>query len=140
METPRRLQNLFACNRRFAAGARGEDAAADHLGRRGFFVLARNWRSPADRRLEIDLVCRDGEVLVFVEVKARAAAARVPGYFAVDRRKRRALRRAIVSYLGHLRRAPRTYRLDVVEVGLSEGPPLVRHFENVEIFSKDRGT
>jgi len=54
------------------AGAAGEAAAADFLRRRhGFAIVARNWRSPRDRRHEIDLVARDGDVLVFVEVKAR---------------------------------------------------------------------
>jgi putative endonuclease len=136
METFRRLQNLFACNRRFAAGARGETAAADYLCRHGFYVLARNWRSPRDRRDEIDLVCRDGGALVFVEVKARAENALVPGYFAVDGRKRRVLRRAIRCYLGQLRRKPHTFRFDIVEVALTAGPPEIRHFENVELFSK----
>jgi len=136
METFRRLQNLIACNRRFAAGARGETAAADYLCRHGFYVLARNWRSPRDRRDEIDLVCRDGGALVFVEVKARAENALVPGYFAVDGRKRRVLRRAIRCYLGQLRRKPHTFRFDIVEVALTAGPPEIRHFENVELFSK----
>jgi putative endonuclease len=58
------------------AGARGEQAAADFLkARQGYAILARNWRSPRDQRDEIDLICRDGDVLVFVEVKARAAGA-----------------------------------------------------------------
>jgi putative endonuclease len=140
METCRRLQNLFAFNRRAAAGLRGEDAAADYLRRHGFFVLARNWRSPQDRRQEIDLICRDGGALVFVEVKARAAGARVPGYFAVDGRKRRVLRRAVRCYLGQLRCPPRTFRFDIVEVALTAGPPEIRHFENVELFSKRRRT
>ena len=55
-----------------AAGARGAEgerlAAAFLRGRLGFAVVARNWRNPRDQREEIDLVCRDGDVLVFVEV------------------------------------------------------------------------
>jgi putative endonuclease len=81
-------------------------------------------------------VCRDREALVFVEVKTRAAGARVPGYFAVDERKRRALRRACQAYLRLLRRRPRTFRLDIVEVELAGGEPIIRHFENVSLFSK----
>src|SRR4051812_25796795 len=73
-----------------SAGAAGESWAAEWLRReKSFAVVALNWRSPQDRRDEIDLVCRDGELLVFVEVKARAADAKVPGYFAVNRRKKR---------------------------------------------------
>lgn len=124
-------------------GAAGERLAAEYLRReRGFTVVARNWRSPRDRRAELDLVCRDGEVLVFVEVKTRAVGALVPGYYAVGRRKKRALLRACEAYLGSLAVRPRTHRLDVVEVALpaSTAPegqePEVNHFENIPLFPK----
>jgi putative endonuclease len=134
METLCRLQSLFASNRQFAAGERGERLAADHLIGMGYAVLARNWRNPRDNRDEIDLVCRDGMVLVFVEVKARTERAVVPGYHAVDGRKKRVLRRAVRSYLGLLHRKPRTYRLDIVEVTFGAGPPAIRHYENIPLF------
>jgi putative endonuclease len=123
---------------RAAAGARGEQAAADYLQtRHGFTILSRNWRSPRDRRDEIDLVCRDGDILVFVEVKARAEGALVRGYLAVDERKKRALRRAVHAYLAGLTPPPRTFRCDIAEVTLSGRlPPQVMHFENVPLFPK----
>ncbi len=127
----------------------GERLAADWLQReRSFRVLARNWRNPRDERQEIDLVCRDGDTLVFVEVKTRVADARVPGYFAIDGRKKRALTRAFKGYLAQLRRKPLTFRFDVVEVALPRAqpstvlgaspdePPALTHFENVPLFSK----
>jgi len=120
------------------AGARGEQAAADFLqGRQGYAIVTRNWRSPRDQRDEIDLVCRDGDVLVFVEVKARAEGALVSGYQAVDERKKRALRRAVQAYLGQLTPAPRTFRLDIVEITLSGRlPAQVMHYENAPLFPK----
>jgi putative endonuclease len=120
------------------SGARGENAAADFLrSRQGFAIVTRNWRSPRDQRDEIDLVCRDGEVLVFVEVKARAAGALVSGFASVDERKRRALRRAVQAYLGQLATPPRTFRLDIVEVTLSDRlPAQVMHYENAPLFPK----
>ncbi|HWA88223.1 MAG TPA: YraN family protein [Opitutus sp.] len=133
------LQTFFGIGRGADAGARGEAWAAAWLRReRGFTIVARNWRSPRDRRDELDLVCRDGGVLVFVEVKARAADALVPGFFAVNQRKKRVLRRAIDAYLAQLARVPRTFRLDVVEVAFKAGAgePEVLHFENVKLFSK----
>ncbi len=119
-----------------AAGARGEQAAADFLrARHGFAIVTRNWHSPRDRRDEIDLVCRDGDVLVFVEVKARAEGALVSGFEAVNERKKRALRRAVHAYLGALKPPPRTFRFDVAEVTLSDRLPVqVHHFENVPLF------
>ncbi len=119
-------------------GARGEQAAAEYLkARQGYAIVTRNWRSPRDRRDEIDLVCRDGDVLVFVEVKARTEGALVSGYQAIDERKKRALRRAVHAYLGGLEAPPRTFRFDVAEVTLSGRlPTQVRHFENVPLFSE----
>ena len=132
-----------------SSGARGERAAADWLEReRHFQVVARNWHSPHDRREEIDLVCRDGEALVFVEVKTRAPDALVPGFYAVDARKKRVLRRAVRTYLRHLPDRPRTFRCDVVVVvfpaakksggatARNAGEPEIRHFQNVQLFSK----
>jgi len=145
----RLLLNLFRTGgARAEAGADGEQQAAAWLRReRGFTIVARNWRNPRDRREEIDLVCRDGAVLVFVEVKARAAGALVPGYYAVDGRKKRVLRRAIAAYLRRLAGKPHTFRFDVVEVSQFEAAPEagsagrseIRHFENVPLFSKHFG-
>jgi putative endonuclease len=118
-------------------GRRAEAEAARFLRReRGFKLLARNWRNPRDRREEIDLIARDGAVLVFVEVKARSARARVPGFHAVDGRKRDVLRRACRAYLGRLDRKPRTFRLDVVEVEAGASGPVLRHYRNIPLFSK----
>jgi putative endonuclease len=121
-----------------ASGALGEQAAADFLrARQGFKILYRNWRSPRDLRDELDLVCQDGDVLVFVEVKARAEGALVNGFQAVNERKKRVLRRAVQAYLGQLNPPPRTFRLDIVEVTLSERlPPQVMHYENAPLFPK----
>ncbi len=121
-----------------AAGARGEQAAADFLqARQGYAIVTRNWRSPRDQRDEIDLVCRDGDVLVFVEVKSRAAGALVSGYEAVDERKKRALRRAVQGYLADLKPAPATFRFDIVEVTLSGRlPAQVMHYQNAPLFPK----
>ena len=120
------------------AGAAGEQLAADYLHRRaGYAIVVRNWRNPRDERQEIDLVCRDGEVLVFVEVKSRADTALVPGIFAVDRRKKKVLRRAIHAYLTQLRTRPRTFRFDVAEIVTSaRTAPQVLHFQNVPLFPK----
>jgi putative endonuclease len=142
----RLLQNLFAPKRSAGSGERGERLAAEWLRReRGFAIVAQNWRNPGDRREEIDIVGRDGEVLVFVEVKTRAAGALVPGYHAVDQRKKRVLKRAAETYLAQLRDKPRTFRFDVVEVSMpvadakgqmAAAKPEILHFENVPLFSK----
>lgn len=127
---------------RAEAGARGERLAAEFLQReRGLTIVARNWRNPRDRRDELDLVAREGEVLVFVEVKARAAGAQVSGYHAVDERKKEVMRRTIKAYLAGLKSKPSTVRFDIVEVALSPAGaangndlPEVHHFAGVPLF------
>jgi len=116
-------------------GAAGERAAERFLQERhGFEVVARNWRHGRD---EIDLVCKDGDVLVFVEVKARAAGALVPGYYAVDRRKKKAMRRVIHAFLSALKSRPRTFRFDIVEVEMQPGrADQVLVFQNIPLFPK----
>ena len=119
-------------------GEAGERLAERFLVKKhGFSLVARNWRNPADKREEIDLVMLDGDILVFVEVKTRSSRALVPGYHAVDKRKRKVLRRGISAYLRAMSVPPRTHRLDVAEVrwpedGASETPE-VRHFANVSL-------
>lgn len=137
------LQRIFRRRHRVRTpaaerGAAGERRAACFLAERdGLSIVARNWRNPHERRQEIDLVCRDGDVLVFVEVKTRSAGARVRGYRSVDRRKRRALRRAVLAYLAQLRVRPRTFRFDVAEVVTGDGiDDEVRHFVNVPLFPR----
>jgi putative endonuclease len=116
-------------------GRAGEALAAQYLRRnRGFDVIACNWHNPRDRREEIDLIALNAGATVFVEVKTRGAGNLVPGYFAVGRRKRKALRGAIRAFLGMQFPPLRTYRLDVIEVELGDGPPKIRHFENVGLF------
>jgi putative endonuclease len=120
-----------------AAGRKAEDAAARYLVRdHGYRLLCRNWRQGRD---EIDLICSRDDVLVFVEVKGRRDTARVPGYYAVDQRKKKALRRACNAYLYALPRPPATHRFDIVEVRFcADGRTEVSHFENIPLFTKRR--
>jgi putative endonuclease len=53
---------------RVGVGRRGEELAAQELRRRGYEIVARNWRCPAG---EVDIVARHGETWVFVEVRTR---------------------------------------------------------------------
>lgn len=77
-------------------GRRGEEAAAALLRQKGCVILARNWRHG---RLELDIVCRDGDTLVFVEVKSRRAHTQAGPADAMTPQKRRTLVRAAQSWL-----------------------------------------
>lgn len=93
-------------------GAQGERLAEKHYIAQGARCLARNWRCGRD---ELDLIILEGEVLVFVEVKTRTAKVGGEGYWAVNRRKKIALRRAALGWIRQIR-GPIHTRFDVVEV------------------------
>ncbi len=85
------------------------------------------------RKEELDLVAREGKVLVFVEVKTRASEQFGRPFVAVNAAKRRHVTRAGLAYVRQLRRPPRHFRFDVVEViGRPDGetPPKIRHIRN----------
>lgn len=79
-----------------ARGAAAEQAAAEHLEHQGLRVLRRNYRVKGG---EIDLICRDRNVLVFVEVRARASSAFGGAAASIDARKRARLVLAARHYL-----------------------------------------
>ena len=95
-------------------GKRGEDDAYFYLRRRGYVMLARNFRSPHSRG-EIDLIGWDKDVLCFIEVKTRTTHDVKPAEAAVDRDKQRALANVARDYLRHLA-LPCQWRFDVVTV------------------------
>lgn len=116
-------------------GRFGEDLAADHCRRvLGYRVIVRNWRYKRD---ELDLICQDGEVLVFIEVRARAETALVSGFYSVNRHKKEILRRGCGNYLKQLRNPPKHFRFDIIDVSICKGGRgTVRHYPNVPLFHK----
>jgi putative endonuclease len=94
-------------------GRRGEALAARELRRRGYVILERRWRC---RIGEIDIVARDGEALVVVEVKARSRSDYGPPIDAVDRDKRRKLEKLARAYLQAKRLQNVAVRFDLVGV------------------------
>ncbi len=86
---------------------------------------------------EVDLICRDGKVLVFIEVRTRKSGARTQGVQSVDKRKLRKLRRACRNYLFRLENPAPHFRFDIIDIALSKkGEGKIRHFANVPLFSK----
>lgn len=104
-------------SRRQAVGRRGEEAARAFLRRRGVRILAENFVCAAG---EIDLVGRDGDTLVFIEVKARTSNAYGPPHLAVHLRKQRQIVRAAQWYLAERRMPEVPCRFDVLAVTFPE--------------------
>jgi putative endonuclease len=109
-------------------GALGERAARRHLERLGLKFLTANFRSD---RGEIDLILRDGDCLVFAEVKTRSSEEWTRPAAAVDKGKRRRLTLTAMDYLRLLKNPPVKFRFDIVEVLLTDGAVReVRHLPN----------
>jgi putative endonuclease len=99
-------------------GAYGERVAASFARRHGYRVLVRNFKA---ERGEIDLVCRHGDILAFVEVRTRAGDLFGRPSESIDARKEEALRSAAREYLQMLDRDDITYRFDAIEVRMKTG-------------------
>ena len=109
-------------------GNLGERAAKKHLQALGLKFLTANFRS---RRGEIDLVFRDDDCLVFVEVKTRSSEDWTRPAAAVNARKKRLLSRCALDYLRLLKNPEVKIRFDIVEVLLSDGALReIRHLPN----------
>jgi putative endonuclease len=118
--------------RRF--GQEGESAAERYLQRKGYRILARNLRSPAG---ELDLVAEDGQVLVFVEVKARRTDAFGGAVHAVHQRKQEKLIRLAAQYLARHHIKDRLCRFDVVLLQNAGTVMQIEHIENAFDVSGD---
>lgn len=94
-------------------GARGEELAACFLQKSGFIILERNWRCAHG---EIDIIARDGEELVFIEVKTRRSSRFGTPAEAVHARKQKKLRSLARHYLYEKRITAPSYRFDVAAV------------------------
>jgi len=99
-------------------GARGEKLAARFLRTRGYKVLYRNFKARGGG--EIDIVCREGETLVFVEVKTRSGDEFGRPIEAVGREKEMRISKGGLAWLRLLDNPDVSFRFDVVEVLLGE--------------------
>ncbi len=104
---------------RLALGQLGEDLACRELRRRGYAILARRYRT---RIGELDIVARDGETVVFVEVKARATDRCGAPAEAVTPAKQRKLALMAADYLARRRLGDTPCRFDVVAVDVGPTP------------------
>jgi putative endonuclease len=119
-------------------GLRGEEDAYFYLRRRGYGIIARNYRSPHSRG-ELDLVGWDADVLCFIEVKTRTTRDIKPAEAAVDYAKQKELGLVARDFLRQV--APLCqWRFDVVSVYYEHhrGQPSFELFQNAFSVSYNR--
>jgi putative endonuclease len=127
----RRSVGRVSGDRRQLLGRLGERIATEHLRRRGFRILERNYRT---RWGELDIVAFDGATIAFVEVKTRRAAAGRTPFESVHERKRDRVRRMASSWLNERTERPfaRALRFDAIAVTLDRSGRLMslEHLED----------
>ncbi len=105
-------------------GKTGEKIAQKYLVEKGYKVLATNYRS---RRGEIDIICQDGETVVFVEVKTRTSEKFGTPAEAVTAQKQERLHRLAMEYLIANNLELRPVRFDVLTLSFISAQPEIEH-------------
>lgn len=113
--------------RRGAVGDCCEKRAVRFLEERGYIILERNYRSPFG---EIDIVARDGDSIVFIEVKSRTSPLFGPPYLKVNRLKRAHIIRCALSYLKKYYSVETKCRIDVISISLDKREDQIEHIKN----------
>ena len=107
-------------------GKIGEELAVQFLIDKGYEILERNWRNI---HKEIDIIAKEGEDLVIVEVKARQTDEYGEPDIAVTKRKQRMLIAAANAYI--LRNnLDMSTRFDIVSIVFKDGEPVIEHIED----------
>lgn len=110
-----------------AQGAIGENLAAEFLEKNGYLILQRNYRF---ERGEIDLIAKDGDELVFVEVKARTSKAFGSPEESVTPEKQEQIRNVAEGYLFENGIEDQPCRFDVVAIRYEKGKPNITLIRN----------
>ncbi len=112
---------------RIGTGKNGEDLAVHYLKKQGYTIVVRNYRQ---RIGEIDIIARDGECLVFVEVKTRRTGRYGSPFEAVDNRKQIQISKVALEYMTRYKFDDVEARFDVVAVQFDGHAPKVELMKN----------
>lgn len=111
-----------------AIGRYGEDLAATWLKKKGYTIIARNYRKPFG---EVDIIARNREYLVFVEVKTRRSRQFGTPAESVNFRKQQQISRVASEYIACTDNLERQCSFDIISVFLDDDrPPLIDHIVN----------
>ena len=108
-------------------GAVSETLAADFLARHGFLVIGRNYRV---NRKEIDIIARRGNVVAFVEVKARGGKGYGHPCEAITWKKRREIAHVANAWISRFGAPDLSYRFDAIAIIWQGNSHTIEHIEN----------
>jgi putative endonuclease len=109
---------------RQVTGRIAERLAAEYLAAHGFQIIGTNWRCPEG---EIDIICRNNDNLVFVEVRAKSTPDFGSPAESVSLRKRKKLIAAAQSYLSTLAEEPAEWRIDFIGIEFGDDGHKLEH-------------
>ena len=112
---------------RLDLGKWGEDLALKKVKKLGYKCIARNYRCPLG---EVDLIAKDGDTLVFVEIKTRRGGSLEYAKEAVNRRKMRQLSKVALAYMKANGCTEARARFDVVVINLEGGEQEIQVVHN----------
>ena len=114
---------------RQSLGRWGETIAARYLSKQGYTIIEHNARTSYG---ELDLIARQGDVLVFIEVKTRASRSLGPPEISVTKTKQAHLLSGAKAYLQERPHLQYDWRIDVIAILRLPGEqPQIEHFENI---------
>jgi putative endonuclease len=110
-------------------GARGEELAANYLREQGYHIIDRNFHF--GRLGELDIIARDGDEIVFVEVKIAGDGAAIEPEYRISKSKQSKLRKAAEGYMWQNLPDQQPCRFDVLAIVISsDAKPQFRHYVN----------
>ncbi|MEI8204596.1 MAG: YraN family protein [Bacteroidota bacterium] len=107
-------------------GKSGEITASEYLLSKGYVILEQNWRSGS---WEIDIIAKEKDILVIVEVKSRSSNYFGEPYMAVTKQKQRLLIKAAEAYIMR-KNLNYEVRFDIISINYFKGEPTINHIEN----------
>ena len=112
-------------------GIWGEDMAIDFLKKKGYTILERDWHS---KHRDIDIIAKQGDCIVFVEVKTRRNKALVDPLMSINKEKVKNLRYAIFHYLHYRKVVDKPWRIDAITViGMKGQKPEINHYQDITL-------
>jgi len=109
-------------------GALAESIARQFAEENGYIFVQANYFGKSG---EIDLILRDGECLVFVEVKSRWSASFGAAEFAVNKQKLIKMKKTAQEFLYKTKTKAKEYRFDMMALNWKDGVPEIVHYKNV---------
>ncbi|MBI5324433.1 MAG: YraN family protein [Ignavibacteriae bacterium] len=123
MDSHNQAENKFKSTRE--KGTEAEDKAVDILVNKGYKIIHRNFTY--GRVGEIDIVAKEGETLVFVEVRSRKTKDYGSPLESVSPKKQRVLRKVAEGYYYINKLNDVESRFDIIAIDYSENPPIIEH-------------